>query len=86
MISPGSDCQLEQLRGAVSRALGGEVHPRTFTRWRSCLGWVKGRGAFYTPEEAAVLIEFGRLVQLGISYEQAHEVIFEKYGSNDHGH
>lgn len=74
-----ADCQLPMLIAFVSNRLGEDVTPRTFSRWRALLGLAKGRGAFYTAEEAMVLVEFGSLVKQGMPYADAHQLIYQKY-------
>ena len=74
--------QLRELSALVCRCLGREITPRTFGRWRRKLGLSKGRGEFYDQEETAALINFGRLVSLNISYDDAHRIIYEQYKGN----
>jgi hypothetical protein len=69
----------------VSRSVGKEITARTFGRWRSVLGLTKGRDAFYEPDEIEALVEFGKLVVIGITYKQAHEIIYSKYGEQNNG-
>jgi hypothetical protein len=45
----------------------------------------KGRDAFYKPDEIEILVEFGKLVVIGITYNQAHEIIYSKYKGQNNG-
>lgn len=65
--------------------LDAEIEERTFSRWRSQLGYARGRNAFYTREEAEVVASFGRLVLLGVPYDEAHEVVYTKFGEKSNG-
>ena len=88
MLDPsllGLGCQEAHLRGIVSRCVGKEITERTFCRWRSTLGLTKGRDAFYKPDEIEILVEFGKLVVIGITYNQAHEIIYSKYKGQNNG-
>ncbi len=79
------DFRLRELTAYVSRGLGSEIDPRTFARWRSLFGFSRGRGAFYTEEEAQVLIEFGTLVKAQVSCKEAYQIIYQKYGEKTDG-